>query len=395
MSVLYQLRTRAGVCYCGSFCSALMILAHLEAWAGTVSQNGKMVDGELPLPKWSEHEIRAFQGNPLVGSTTGVLPPGMGGPAVDINELLNAPVESGPRLDHLFDKSESIISPRLRPEDMALFLPESLLGHAYRKQADGPMPTPLSSLREVAPEFLTSSAMAMPKDYLIDPDLLVPEIQQQDMMRFLEFHARDARIKLYVLILAHDRRLPEGARLDKIASGALLQDEACLVVYPLGEPWRARLFVSKPVHDQASSIFLSETIQACLQEAMQASDAHDQMHRYAVHLSTRLFWLQRALAKGSKSSPTMGQPLAEISPAPSKLAVDSSKVSILRLMIACMTGLAVSGSAVAMGRWLFQQQRRRQQMRVWILPETETIPRLGGAFSGGGGGMIRYSSSSG
>jgi hypothetical protein len=37
-----------------------------------------------------------------------------------------------------------------------------------------------------------------------------------------------------------------------------------------------------------------------------------------------------------------------------------------------------------------RQRRLKRQKSVWLLPEPETIPRLGGAFTGGGGGMIRY-----
>lgn len=374
------------------FCCVYMWLVGLNASEEGNAQRATHAEGELPLPKWSEHEIRAFRGNSLIDSTPSVLPPEGNGPALDISELLNKPLDSGPRLDRLFDQSTSVIPPRLRPQDMTLFLPESLLTHTERSQPDRSMPTPISSLRSVAPEFLTTSEKALPSDYLIDPDLLVAEMQQHDLMRFLEFHAKDARIKLYLLILARDRCLPETVRLDKTASGALLQEDSCLVVYPLGEPWRARLFVSKPVHDQTSSKFLGETIQACLQDAMQASDVYDQLHRYAVQLSTRLFWLQRALASDpKKSSPPMGQPLSEISPAESTAAAQVGKDSFVSVTLGCIAGLLAIAGITGVGRRVIRYQRQRSQMRVWILPETETFPRLGGAFSGGGGGTIQYS----
>jgi len=345
----------------------------------------------LPLPRWSEQELRTFRESLQATSGPGALLPETGRQVTDINELLRTPIPSGPRLDHLFTGQDGEIPPRLQPEDMRLFLPASILGLPTQGQTNSErMPTPLSSLKEVTPEFLAVCAQALPKDYLIDPDLLVPEMPHHDMMRFLEFHARDSRIKLHVLIIAHDSKLPKGADLDKIASGSLLQAEACLLVYPLAEPWRARLFVSKTVHDQTSAAFLTETVQACMREALQSSDVHDQLHRYAVHLSTRLFWLQKALRPTLANTLVKTQTLAEIAPETATMPAAGS-VGLHSLMIGGGGGLLVLGFIGAAG-WKFHLHRRlRQQNHVWVLPEPETVPRLGGAFTGGGGGMMRYS----
>ncbi len=346
-------------------------------------------EGALPLPRWSEQELRTFRNNLPVTNGPGVLLPDNGGPVTDINELILSPISSGPRLDHLFDDRHIELSPRLRSEDMRLFLPESILGlPSQNKTTSLRTPTPLSSLREVTPEFLSACGQTLPQEYLIDPDLLVPEMQNHNMMRFLEFHARDARIKLHVLILSHDSKLPEGTELGNIASGSLRQTDACLLVYPLGEPWRARLFVSKSVHDQTSTEFLSETIQACMHEALQVSDAHDQLHSYAVHLSTRLFWLQKALGADPKVEAAQVHSLAEVTPTVKAPAKTSARVH--SIVSWGSGGLLVLGMAAFAGRQFGRHLRFRRQNRVWILPEPETVPRLGGAFTGGGGGMIRY-----
>ena len=309
----------------------------------------------------------------------------------DINGLLNTPLSSGPRLDHFFNNRDSELSPRLQVEDMRLFLPESILGLPTQSQASTAeqLPTPLAALKDVSPEFLAACAQTLPKEYLIDPDLLVPEMQSHDMLRLLEFHAQDARIKLFVLILDHDQKLPEGAELEKIASGRLLQSDACLLVYPLGEPWRTRLFVSKSIHNQISTKFLSDTIQACLQESLQTSDRHDQLRRYTIHLSTRLFWLQKALGVDPARKPAKDQTLAEFSP---HLKPQDGQNSTSFISVAAWS----SGSLVMLGlvgiasRRCLHRLRLRRQRRIWILAEPETVPRLGGAFTGGGGRMIRY-----
>lgn len=340
----------------------------------------------LPLPRWSDQELRAFRENLPLPHQSGVLPPEMAGATTDINELLRAPLNSGPRLEGLFQ--DPGLPPRLLTEDMRLFLPESILVQpaSDQKAGNSHLPTPLSSLLEATPEFMAACERAMAKEYLVDPDMLEPEMQSHDLMRFLEFHARDASIKLYVLIMPHDRKLPTNVDFAKIASGGLMQTQACLLVYPLGEPWRARLFMSSSVHEHTSPQFLTETIGACLQEAMHASDTHDQLHRYTVHLSTRLFWLQRAL--GSSAGENEERSLAEFMPEGLTASASGSDWAfILMASIGSMISLLV----VAMtGYRIYRHRRARQQKRAWLLPELETVPRLGGAFTGGGGGSVRY-----
>lgn len=344
----------------------------------------------MPLPRWSEHELKSFHDSLPALSSPGVLPPTNGAPIADINELIRTPVTSGPRLDHFFNPHDSELSPRLQAEDMRRFLPESILGMPDQNQSSkAQLPTPLAALQDVPPEFLAACAQCLPNEYLIDPEQLVPEIQNHDLMRLLEFHARDARIKLYVLMIAHDQKLPEGVELDKIASGSLLQSDACLLIYPLGEPWRTRLFVSRSIHNQISTGFLSETIQACLQESLQTSNVHDQLRRYTIHLSTRLFWLQKALAPHTSTKNGKEQTLAEFAPqlkAPAAYST-SSLISMALWGAASLLALGLTGLA---SRHLHHRLRLRRQRRIWMLSEPETVPRLGGAFTGGGGGMIRY-----
>lgn len=351
---------------------------------------GKMTeeDAVLPLPRWSEQEIQAFREN-LPGEAGALLP------ATDgmTDNLLNTPLPFGPRLDQGGTGVNSEILPRLRPEDMRLFLPESLLGAAEHHQTQASVrPTPLSALKIVPPEFLAVATNALPQEYLIDPGTLLTEVHQHDLARFLEFHAHDALIKLHVLILPGDHKLPADASLDAVCSGSLAKGSACLLVYPLGEPWRARLFLSKSVHDHASSEFMKETARACVEEALHTSDATDQLRDYAVELSTRLFWLQKALGTPLKQRATAAQPLSEIDmDAPSPAVAAEGQSNLPTTLAGIAVGVMVLGmlSRPARERWK-QWVHLRRRNRVWMLPEVETIPRLGGAFTGGGGAMLSY-----
>jgi len=369
----------------------LFLLIGSIATAGVPQPNEQAEESALPLPRWSEHELKAFRNSLPVLNGPGVLPPSSGESTTDINELIRKPLTSGPRLDHFFNEHDSELSPRLQVEDMRLFLPESILGMPVQSQPGGraQLPTPLAALQDVPAEFLAVCAQSLPREYLIDPEQLVPEIQNHDLMRLLEFHARDARIKLFVLMLDHDQKLPESAELEKIASGSLLQSDACLLVYPLGEPWRTRLFVSRSIHNQISSGFLSETVQACLHESLQTSDVHDQLRRYTIHLSTRLFWLQKALGTAPSQETGTGQALAEFAPA-SKAPAMLSPAGLMPPAVWSATSVLLLGLTSIAGRQWLRRIRLRRQHRIWMLAEPDTVPRLGGAFTGGGGAMVRY-----
>ncbi|WP_395737880.1 hypothetical protein [Prosthecobacter sp.] len=350
----------------------------------------KAGESGLPLPRWTEQELKTFRESLPQINSPGVLLPANGGSTADINELIRTPLPSSPRLDHFFNGQEGELSARLRAEDMRLFLPESILGQpVHPEPSNVQLPTPVASLREVSSEFLAACYQSLAKEYLIDPNQLIPEIQNHDMMRLLEFHAHDARIKLFVLILGHDQTLPDNAQLEKIASGSLMQTDACLAVYPLGEPWRTRLFVSRSIHNQISTGFLSDTIQACLREALQSSNAHDQLRSYTVQLSTRLFWLQKALGPENSHEGGKGEPLDEFNPMAKAPVARSGTFAVSGVIWTAATLLALWVAGMVFRR-LRHSLRLRKQGRVWMLPEPETIPRLGGAFTGGGGGMIRY-----
>lgn len=367
----------------------LPLLSAGGIYAEVVQPAEKAEEPGLPLPRWSEQELKTFHDSIPDISGPGVLLPKNGAATADINDLIHTPLSSGPRLDHFFDKRESELSPRLQAADIRLFLPEAILGMPTQSQSSPVQsPTPLAALKAVSSEFLAACAQNLPGEYLIDPDQLVPEIQNHDMTRLLEFHAQDARIRLYVLMIGHDQKLPETAELEKIASGSLLKSDACLLVYPLGEPWRTRLFVSSSIHNQISTEFLSETIQACLHEALQTSNVHDQLRSYTIQLSTRLFWLQKALSTNLADKAGKNQTLAEFSP-DLKTPVPSSTFPFTTL-IWSSAGLALLGIVTISGRRLVHHRQLKKRRRIWMLPETETVPRLGGAFTGGGGAMIRY-----
>lgn len=344
------------------------------------------IDDDLPLPRWEEERPPLLNGLPIpaeAGSHFNSLLPGES----LVPSLPETPgmLHFGPRLTD----TQPSLSPQIGTTDLSLFL------HGSHMQADKPAlaphtPTPVLALRDLPADFAESLADAPSNDYLIDPQDITPEVARGELERLLEFHATDARIRLYVLVLETDQKLPDSINLTRIANGALTRQPSCLAIYPMGEPWRARLLLSQPVHDAVPAQGLRDMAADCIRDAQQADEADEQLRRYSVRLSTRLFWLQKALIAHT-------QPQGQ-SP-PSLKEITSETITPTRLLTWQPTPAAVillSSLAIllilSLGLRPILKKRRsaRPQSHIWMLPESDVPPRLGGAFSAGAGAVLNY-----
>lgn len=352
---------------------------------------GAEIDKVLPLPQWQSPEVGAnpIQTPPQTMNGTPLIPSALL-TAEDLQDLPPMlPVEP-PSLNAQIEEDKDF--------DLSLFLPDSLLGKPLQI-TEQVQPTPTNELRTLDSSFIQACRESPSDTYLIDPDTHVSETQREDLSRFLEFHNRDAKISAYVVVTDRDQIIPEGVDLSQIGSGILTSRDSCLVVYPLGEPWRARVFLSNSVHRKANAEYLKSLIDDCATDAKEVTDPLEQMHRFTVRLSIRLFWLEKVTHSDNTS-------LAETAPAASMgLSEEVNREAVLtasmvresqptnsissQWIVGSLVLLSLVGLMVSVGAW-FSIHKKRLRTHVWMLPEIEASPRLGGVFSGGGGATIQY-----
>ena len=147
---------------------------------------------ELPLPQWTDEELRAFREQNVHVPSLEALLPEPSGLTENLDEVLRGPLKSGPRLDDLPERLTGELQPRLTLEHMRSFLPETdQSSHVEIRSAqpvDGTAPTAIAALRTISPEFMKAAA-GMPGDlYFIDPDSRVPEMSAMELTRLLERH---------------------------------------------------------------------------------------------------------------------------------------------------------------------------------------------------------------
>jgi hypothetical protein len=320
-------------------------------------------DEGLPLPRWSEEDLRAMREQPQAAPL--------------LNNLLWP--ENVEFLAETEPAPADTPDARQPAADLSRFLPPHLIASpgAGRSLPSAFIPTSAASLRDVSAAFLADAAGWPPERHLIDPNGELSETMEGDFARFLEFHARDARVRLHVLLLGRDERLPGAASPVMVAQGSLQHGNACLAVVPRGEPWRLRLFLSRHVHETAPPAELAEMLEDCVRDAMLATDEDEQIHRLLVRLSIRLFWLERLLTKPAAVKEAIvrnPEPLSEVTVLPDPVPIIETRMNVP----------LAAGLAALLGLIFWRWRRYKLRHYVWTLPEHEVAPRLGGAHCGGG-----------
>ena len=339
---------------------------------------------EPPLPTWDAVES-PFQ---VPGSHfSNLLPDNSGGDTTDGFFLGSPGMLTSPPL--LLDDSG------MNSNDLSLFLRGGLLHEA--QEPAKPDPTPSLALRDVPAAILAGLSQVPVNEYLINPQSLVTEVPAMDVERLLQFHASESRIRLYILVLDRDQSLGSIAALTPLINRLRSDKELALAIYPMGEPWRARFLVSPALSQSSSLNSMSEMAEDCIKNAMEVNDPGEQLQRFAVRLSTRLFWLEKVLSASrnplgnSVAASQLHEVAGQSIPPASPLPPPAQPAGMSAVLFSVLTMLLLTGLFLGVRRW-WRYRAASQRRHVWILSEAEVPPRLGGAFSGGAGAMIPYGS---
>lgn len=354
---------------------------------GRTEDNVDLPAEDLPLPVWSPEEWQKMARETAPPVVNGLLP-SLGEEWVAGTGVGMQPkYPDAPPPIEMMDETEDL---RGR---LSLFLPEGLMRPSgVRSNSLPTLPTASNQLREVSAEFWSAVNEWSPEDLLIDPGAELQETPAGDLRRFLAYHAEKALIPIVVLVMDRQEKLPDAIELEQVAKGSLSARRAALLAYPMGEPWRARLFLPSAALQVATENSMTRLVDACLQQAVKASMPDDQLNEYLVELSIRLFWLQKELSRSISSThafanPSLTPPLAEVGGAPLSATPSLNEPASFWLTIGVWISvtLTLAGLAVQILRASKRWTARRRQNRVWTFPEADAPSRLGGAFCGGAG----------
>lgn len=241
---------------------------------------------------------------------------------------------------------------------------------------------------EIAEKFLPAYFAERPKTFLVDPQGLLSPADYRDRLSFLNYHASDSSIDLYVYVMGGDQEIPSDVREEEMIERFFSEGRPAVVVYyHLGAPQRSVVYLSPSITDSISAAEQHRALESSVMQAFEKIRPAEQIEKFLVQMSIRIYWMERMLDGGPAAGDAVPSArVAVVSPAVARSA-QFIWLQELALKFAFPAALTVGGVLVvfALGFW------RRISAR-YRFPDFEVEPRLGGAHAAGVGAVISFAS---
>lgn len=242
---------------------------------------------------------------------------------------------------------------------------------------------------EIPEKFWPAYFSERPNSFLIDPQGLLSPVDFRDRLGFLNYHADDSSIDLFVYVFKGDQDIPGEVREEELVERFFAAGRpAAIVYYYLGAPQRSVLYLSPALTDAVSSAEQRRALESSVMQAFEKVEPAEQIGAFLVQMSIRIYWMERMLG----GAPTTGelQVVVRKTKAP---VVKNAALEKLQPMLESgrrftLPGALAAGALLAgltMSSWL----KRRACYRF---PDFDVEPRLGGAHAAGVGAVISFAS---
>ena len=246
----------------------------------------------------------------------------------------------------------------------------------------------LNASPDIAEKFLPAYFAERPKTFLIDPQGLLSPADYRDRLSFLNYHASDSSIDLFVYVMGGDQEIPIDVREEEMIERFFSEGRpAAIVYYYLGAPQRSVVYLSPSITDSISAAEQHRALESSVMQAFEKIRPAEQIEKFLVQMSIRIYWMERMLAGGSVVSDA---PMHAVSAVAVQSAAKSAKLLHLQELafkFAAPAGMVLGTIVLVVGfsRWLRLGARYR-------FPDFEVEPRLGGAHAAGVGAVISFAS---
>jgi len=254
----------------------------------------------------------------------------------------------------------------------------------------GEIPAEASPYSPVPEEFWNGYFAARPSLFLIDPQRLLGTPDFRDRLKFLDYHASDSEIDLYVYLFAGDQEIPGDVRDEELIERHFAHGRpAAVVFYFFGDPERAELRFSPGLSEKVSAAERRRALENPVIQAARQSVPARQLEAFLVQMSIRLYWMEKLLARedakvpGAKPAGTI-----DIQPEGESPLMEFAGPHLETAQRHLLPALLLGGSLLAaLGVTWWTRRRAR-----YHFPDFEVEPRLGGAHAAGVGAVISFAS---
>lgn len=244
---------------------------------------------------------------------------------------------------------------------------------------------------EIPEKFLPAYFAEHPKNFLIDPQELLSSSDYRDRLGFLNYHASDSSIDLFVYVFGRDQDIPSEVREEEMNERFFVDGRpAVIVFYYLGAPQRSMVYLSPSLTDAVSAPEQRRALASSVMQAFEKTDASEQLDAFLVQMSIRIYWMERIINGTSSNGDDIALPARVSAIAERVIGSKGSKIEWIRGMAFkyAVPGTLILGSLLAafcMDFWLKRRMR-------FEFPDFEVEPRLGGAHAAGVGAVISFAS---
>lgn len=235
-------------------------------------------------------------------------------------------------------------------------------------------------------EHLATYFGGRPASFLLDPQKLLSRQEQRDRVGFLRYHSEDSAVDLYVYLFDGGQEIPGDVRAEELLERWFGDGKpAAVVFYFLGAPQRSELRLSPSLAGLVSTGERQRALQSSVAEALEKADAVDQLERFTVQMSIRLYWMEKLV--GGRAGDA--GPMVVFAEKPVLPAAPKWRERWLPWLRGWLLPAGVLAGAVAAGwlaTWLLGRRARHH------FPEIEVVPRLGGEHGAGVGAVITFGS---
>jgi len=229
-----------------------------------------------------------------------------------------------------------------------------------------------------------------PKKFLVDPQGLLSPVDFRDRLAFLNYHAGDSSIDLFVYVFKADQEIPGEVREEELVERFFSSGRPAVIMYCyLGAPQRSVLYLSPSLTDAVSAAEQRRALESSVIQAFGKLEPSAQIEALLVQMSIRIYWMERM--QGGEVA-TIGE-----APSPRRVEKTPAKVSsvskwllpVLEWVRPFVIPAAASAAVLILGVMVTSWLRRSARYRF---PEFDVEPRLGGSHAAGIGAVISFAS---
>lgn len=241
---------------------------------------------------------------------------------------------------------------------------------------------------EIAAEFLAGYFDQRPSRFLVDPQGLLSTVEFRDRTSFLEYHAGDSTIDLFLYVFGGNQDIPGEVREEEMIERFFSEGRpAAVVFYYLGAPQRSEVYLSPSLTDVVSSAEQRRALQSSVSQAFGKVHPEEQLEAFLVQMSIRIYWMERMLEGELEPGAEVPAliPAGEAASAGGGKEIPWLEGVLFRWGVPAFLLAALVSGLLGMAAWWRSRAR-------YFFPEFDVEPRLGGAHSAGIGAVISFSS---